>query len=165
MRTRKDHLFCIIRKEDECGKLCGCHGWCTLGPLLWVLKWSLNLGAEGEFAHRRHDGSPFSDAEAWRESRMSLEGGLGFYMVLCEVRGDLPALQQIVGWRAWNHSTAPCPICDCDARGKWVRCNCGKPPMCGVVLCCVVLCCAVVEKYVLSVGQSVSQSIIHSSCY
>ena len=70
LRTQFNHLFCVYRKEDQCHKLCGCRGWCTLGTLLHVLVWSLQHGADGLWPTARHDGTGFNDdSDAWRQSR------------------------------------------------------------------------------------------------
>ena len=81
--------------------------------LLTILAWSLTLGAEGKFATERHDGSPFKQfQDVWRIAHASL-GVLGFYLLLVEFRADWPGFCKPLGFRAHNHSLAPCPFCWC----------------------------------------------------
>jgi hypothetical protein len=46
------------RGKEDCCK-CGCRGWCSLFPVLDVLRWSLSQAAVGTNDTRRHDGSQF----------------------------------------------------------------------------------------------------------
>jgi len=108
MQSGRRHLYAIVRKEDLCK--CGCKGWCTMFCLLFCLVWSLTLGATGRFAEDRHDSTAFRPGEdAWRIA----QGGvaMGIFLVTCEMRADWPAFNWPLGFRAWNHLTAPCPFC------------------------------------------------------
>ena len=55
---------------------------------------------------------------------------LGFYMILSEVKGDLPALQKPMGFRGSKHSTAGCFFCGCPHSEFWdvKRCRHGAQP-------------------------------------
>jgi hypothetical protein len=46
------------RGKEDCCK-CGCRGWCSLFPVLDVIRWSLSQAAVGTNDTRRHDGSQF----------------------------------------------------------------------------------------------------------
>jgi hypothetical protein len=92
---------------------CGCRGWCSLWPLLYVVAWDLNLGAEGKFAKNRHDNSPFDiELDGFRIERN--ESGvdlLALFLAVVEFRGDWPAMTEVAAVRNWAHKYHPCMFC------------------------------------------------------
>ena len=109
LRTRFEHLFAVFRKEDLCR--CGCRGWDSFYPVFQVLVWSLNCGTAGDWPTRRHDDGEFqSPRDNWRSTRPSM-GPMGIHLIVCELRGDWPAMNLILGQRGWKHLISPCPLC------------------------------------------------------
>ena len=95
LRTRFEHLFAVFRKEDLCR--CGCRGWDSFYPVFQVLVWSLNCGTAGDWPTRRHDDGEFqSPRDNWRSTRPSM-GPMGIHLIVCELRGDWPAMNLILG--------------------------------------------------------------------
>ena len=54
---------------------------------------------------------------------------LGLHLIVVEIRGDLPALAQLMGFRSWAHDSAPCPFCDADGENmfNFARCSTTTP--------------------------------------
>ena len=57
-------LLLVWRLSDMCS--CGCRGWCSLHVIMRCLAWSFDALAAGQRPRVRHDGTPFTEREAFR---------------------------------------------------------------------------------------------------
>ncbi len=83
--------------------------------VLFVLTWDLTNGANGVRAICRHDGNPFIAGLDDLRIQRSLEAQASDFRVLvlvvCEIRGDWPALAEMACVRQHAHLRCPCLIC------------------------------------------------------
>ena len=85
-------------------------GWCSLQALLAALSWDIGQGCTGVGATHRHDGKPFDpiiDADLLARAGKNL----GFVTPVVQLRGDWPAICELLGFRQWAHSKHPCLMC------------------------------------------------------
>ena len=101
-------LLVLLRKKDMCQ--CSCRGWCSLQALLAALSWDIGQGCTGVGATHRHDGKPFDpiiDADLLARAGKNL----GFVTPVVQLRGDWPAICELLGFRQWARSKHPCLMC------------------------------------------------------
>ena len=73
------------------------------------MEWDLTAAASGHLPSCKPNGQKFDDADP-RASRT--ETRLGFRVAVIQLRGDWPAICEMVGHRTWSRGTFPCVFCD-----------------------------------------------------
>jgi hypothetical protein len=97
---------------------CGCRGWCSLHPLLDLLRWDFEVAGNFTYPRTRHDCTSHDN-----EIRQLREGqALPTTLAIVQLRGDWPAFCEVGGYRVWSHKTHPCFMCDSNLKslGKLV---------------------------------------------
>ena len=100
------HLSIALRSSDLCQ--CGCHGWCTLFPVMVWLRWSLGAMAKGRWPSERHDGMPF---EALDSTRAAMAGEPLAKAALVYILGDWAEISHTWGFPDWSNLFHPCFCC------------------------------------------------------
>ena len=95
-----------LRKSELCQ--CGCHGWCSMWPVMRFVNWCCESLASGRFPTRRHDGA---DLEPHRAAFAG--SPLGFYGVILYIKGDWMEFATTLGFPSWKTLGSPCPKCEC----------------------------------------------------
>jgi hypothetical protein len=103
--TSRRHLLVCIAKRGLCR--CGCHGYCTLYPVLAFVEWCFATMVAGNYPARRHDGPWPVDSK-----HLSFVGQpLGFLAVPIIIKGDWAEFNSTLCFRSWHHHTHPCFKC------------------------------------------------------
>ena len=103
--THRRHLMACIPKGLLCQ--CGCHGWCSMFPVLAFVEWSFAAAVDGRYPLQRHDGPWPLDSPS-----LPLAGRpLGYRAVPIIIKGDWSEFNTTLSFRAWNHRTHPCFKC------------------------------------------------------
>eukprot|EP00959_Pyramimonas_sp_CCMP1952_P290382 6073741-Pyramimonas_sp.AAC.1 len=97
------HTIATIRKADLCS--CACRGMCTIGAIMSVVVWSLNVLASGVFPELAHDGTPFHSE--WRHNVRGFPLAEGLCGALVEMRADLLEFVSALGFRRWDNVLNP----------------------------------------------------------
>lgn len=107
LQTLKRHLIAVFRKSFLCK--CGCGGRCTLLPLWVLLHWSLTALANGKWPSRKHDGTPWAQADGQRAE----QAGKRMYFRGCvlQVKADWAEFSKTLGFTSWASTLYPCPFC------------------------------------------------------
>lgn len=105
--TFKRHIVGLLRKSNLCK--CGCRGWCSVQPLLDLVRWSFEQLALGRHPSARHDGSAFDPADTERTAR----AGSSFVVPHCilQIRGDWSEFSNTLAFATWNSTLFPCFLC------------------------------------------------------
>ena len=104
------HLCCVLRKDRLCG--CGCHGWCSLWPILRFLTWSIESLAKGIYPSAGPWGQPLTDADGLR---VSLAGKkMPVRAAVVQVRGDWAEFSNTLGLSSWKSTLDPCFLCSAE---------------------------------------------------
>ena len=98
---------CVLRKSSLCQ--CGCRGYCTLYPVLNVLRWSIGVMATGYFPTARHDGSSWHSTDRSQSRR----GALAATAAVIYIKGDWMEYVTTLSFTSWTHNVHPCPMCFC----------------------------------------------------
>ena len=107
--TQKRYLISLLRKRNICK--CGCKGWCSIFQFFLELHWELEILADGKHPSRRHDGSPFIDAND--AGRLELAGkSMEIRAVLLYLKGDLAEIAMTFGFPTWGDGVRPCMCCN-----------------------------------------------------
>ena len=81
-------LACVLRKSSLCQ--CGCRGYCTLFPVLNVLRWSIGVIRS-----------------------QSRRGALAAKAAVIYIKGDWMDYVTTMSFTSWTHNVHPCPMCFC----------------------------------------------------
>ena len=100
-------LACVLRKSSL--SKCGCPGYCTLYPVLNVLRWSIGVMATGYFPTARHDGSSWHSTDRSQSRR----GALAAKAAVIYIKGDWLEYATKLSFTSWTHNVHPCPMCFC----------------------------------------------------
>ena len=100
-------LACVLRKSSLCQ--CGCRGYCTLFPVLNVLRWSIGVMETGYFPSARHDGSSWHSTDRSQSRR----GVLAAKAAVIYIKGDWMEYVTTMSFPSWTHNLHPCPMCFC----------------------------------------------------
>jgi hypothetical protein len=103
--TSRRHLLACLPKRELCR--CGCHGWCSLFPVLAFVEWTFAAMVAGFYPQEAHDGP-------WKlgSIRAGQSGeSLGFRGVPIILKGDWAEFAGTLGFRSWMHHAHPCFRC------------------------------------------------------
>ena len=98
-------LACVLRKSSLCQ--CGCRGYCTLFPVLNVLRWSIGVMGTGYFPTARRDGSSWHSTDRNQSRRGALAAKAA---VIC-IESDWMEYVATMSFSSWTHNVHPCPMC------------------------------------------------------
>ena len=105
--TGRRHLLAALPKREHCR--CGCHGHCSLYPIMLFINWCFAAMIDGQVPDRRHDGVAFDETSA--RSLGTGGGKLGWRAVAVIFKGDWAEFATTLGFRSWAHHTHPCHRC------------------------------------------------------
>ena len=105
------NLCVLIRKSNMCK--CGCRGWCTLYPILYMLHCSFEALACGRFWEGRHDGKDW--LETFEDFRASVAGEfMCCIAAICNTKCDWMEYSTTFGFPTWSHNVHPCVLCNAE---------------------------------------------------
>lgn len=108
VHSGKRVLIATLRKSEMCS--CGCRNWCTILPLMTLLRWSFQALADNLYPSRRHDGSQWDDLRDGERSVLAGEP-LGFKVALVMIKCDIAEYGTSLGLPGCSSSRHPCPLC------------------------------------------------------
>ena len=112
--TQTRHLCAVLRKSEMCK--CGCRGWCSVHPILMMLRWSLLTMIHGIWPLQRPDDTPWREQDVLESSVAGMS--LGFKAIVVFVKADWMEHVTTMGFPGWRSHDHPCPLCTCTL-GNW----------------------------------------------
>ena len=105
--TLHRHLICVIRNSHMCK--CGCRGWCTIYPVLLMIRWSMEAAGRGVNPERKHDGEPWGEGDGPRAEKAGQP--LAVRCCILQIRGDWLEYAKSMGLPTWSSVFFPCMFC------------------------------------------------------
>ena len=93
---------------------CGCRGWCTLYPVLYMLHLSFLSMATETFGEERPDGQECAPVlDAWRRHKVGQ--CMNCIGALRHIKRDWMEYSTTFGLPTWSSILSPCVLCECEA--------------------------------------------------
>ena len=108
------HLVCTLRKSELCK--CGCRGWCSIHPVLMMLRWAIIGMIDGSHPTARPDGAPWAPQDVVEASRAGRR--FGWKAVVLHIKADWQEHVTTLGFASWTTLEHPYPACQC-TRANW----------------------------------------------
>lgn len=107
--TENRHLLVTLRTRDFCR--CGCRGWCSLFPVMLMLRWGIAALACGQRPTRRHDHLEFDPLDPVLTATEDLGVDFGFTAVVMWLKGDWGEVSHSLALPSVSCYHCPCPFC------------------------------------------------------
>lgn len=108
------HLCATLRKSELCS--CGCRGWCSIFPILAMLRWSVVAMLSGRHPDAMPCGSDWDDEHVIEKSFAGQR--LGWTGAVLFMKADWSENVTTMGMPSWSAEDNCCPMCRC-SRHDW----------------------------------------------